>query len=274
MNEIGSYDLHSLEVSNSAFAAPGFQHVTIHTKNLRGRGDLSVYAASATAHDAPIILLLHGVRGSHWAWSLSGGAHESLNLLRRNEGLADFVLVMPSDGLVDIGSCYLDGPKGAFETWIMSDVLSAVHSVSPQVSEASNLYLCGLSMGGYGALRLGAKHAGKVRGISAHSAVTDISDFALFMDTDPLDFLSGPTRDADIIYWLEQNKDTLPPIRLDCGTQDRLISSNRLFHTTLDARGIAHAYEEFQGGHNWTYWRENFYRSLRFFDNLEKDLGE
>ena len=121
-------------------------------------------------------------------------------------------------------------------------------------------------MGGFGALRLGAKYPDRFRGISAHSAVTTLGRLAEATG-DRLDELPGFGQpDGTALHWLEVNAARLPPLRFDCGTDDHLLPGNRALHAALDARGIEHQYEEFAGGHDWPYWRLHLADTLRFLD--------
>jgi len=72
----------------------------------------------------------------------------------------------------------------------------------------------------------------------------------------------------DVIHYLLENKDHLPPLRFDCGKDDPLIEYNRLLHAQLTAEKIDHQYEEFAGGHEVEYWTAQVKKSLLFFDGL------
>ena len=56
----------------------------------------------------------------------------------------------------------------------------------------------------------------------------------------------------------------IPPMRLDCGTEDFLLGQNRSFHQHLDALHIPHEYQEFPGGHDWAYWDEHVRQAIAF----------
>jgi len=91
------------------------------------------------------------------------------------------MIAMPSDGLWGDGSGFLNAGGADAEMWIMEDVPAAAALIAPTMITEPNLFLAGLSMGGYGALRLGAKYAPRVSGISIHSSITHVSqmiDFA------------------------------------------------------------------------------------------------
>jgi S-formylglutathione hydrolase FrmB len=122
-------------------------------------------------------------------------------------------------------------------------------------------------MGGYGALRLGAKYADRFKGVSAHSSLTHPLQLARFVE-EPLDaYLGGHEEELNVLFWMKKNKEKLPPIRFDCGTSDDLIEENRTLHRNLIAHGIPHHYFEFEGGHSWEHWREHVRDTFLFFNN-------
>ncbi|MFN2519795.1 MAG: alpha/beta hydrolase-fold protein [Candidatus Limnocylindria bacterium] len=51
---------------------------------------------------------------------------------------------------------------------------------------------------------------------------------------------------------------------LDCGTMERLIEGNRRMCALLRERGYVMEYREFNGGHNWTSWRDDVWRGLEW----------
>lgn len=259
----------SIEVSNPDFTPAGFTWITAHADSLGGRGDVLIYSDSPDVEDVPVVLLLHGVQGSHWAWAFSGGAHLVYEDLRRRGEIDPFVLVMPSDGLAGIGSGYLNRSCGGFEDWIFQDVLTLVGYACAPIGDASSLYLAGLSMGGYGALRLGSKYTQMVAGISAHSAITHPAEFGLFMEVSPFDDMIDPIEEANILFWMDKNAASLPPMRLDCGSADKLIDGNRAFSAALKSRGIVHEFTVSDGAHHWGYWSSALPQSLKFFDRIE-----
>jgi S-formylglutathione hydrolase FrmB len=135
----------------------------------------------------------------------------------------------------------------------------------PGVNKTSKLYISGLSMGGFGALRLGIKYAGKFRAVSAHSTITDITQMPLFVEESLKNFEQDDTQENSVLGVVEKYKTKLPRIRFDCGTEDQLISHNRELHSALKDLAVNHIYEEFSGEHEWSYWQEHVKRSLLFF---------
>lgn len=257
------------EISDPLLTPAGVRFVTIYSQALSGRGDFTAYLPPGieTLLSVPFVVLLHGVYGSHWAWFFQGGAHRTARDLIAAGRIRPMVLVAPSDGLIGDGSGYLRHPGRDYEAWIVKDVFSQVRRIFPCVDSNSPVFLAGLSMGAYGALRLGAKYPRLFRGISAHSAVTTIEDLQSFL-FDPFPAEQIDPEEMDLVHWFKANRPLLPPVRLDCGTGDRLLESNRCLHRALEEESIAHEYVELAGEHNWEYWRAHIGSSLLFFEQI------
>lgn len=261
----------TLEIADARFLHDGLLPVTFKSRSLGARADMTLFVPPGIqgAADVPIVILLHGVYGSHWAWPLKGGVHRTAARLIENGEIPRMVLAMPSDGLFGDGSGYVRHPSGAdFERYIVDDVPACVSEVVPSVGTNSPKFITGLSMGGFGALRLGGKYAARFRGISGHSSITHFQQLSRFVEEPLSAYGPPPESEQSVLHWLETNRAQLPPLRFDCGTSDPLIDDNRALHRDLDVRGIPHIYEEFPGGHEWPYWEQHVEDSLRFFGSL------
>lgn len=262
----------TIEISDPRFEREGLREITFKSSSLRGRADVTLWLppnVDATTH-LPLVLLLHGVYGSHWAWTRSGGAHRTAAaLIARNE-IPPMALVMPSDGLVFDGSGYVAHPDRDFERYIVEEVPACVREVAKSVTDQSRVFIAGLSMGGFGALRLGAKHPDSFAGISGHSSISHFAQMSKFVE-EPLGAYGPPPEDEQsVVHWMVRHRDRLPPVRFDCGTEDLLIAENRQLHRDLTAASVPHAYEEFPGGHDWPYWEAHIADSLRFFGRIAR----
>ena len=256
----------TFELSSPEFSPPKTRFLTVQSPALGRRGDIVIYNAETATPDVPAITLLHGVYGSAWAWMYSGGVHTVYERLRE-EGLSEFVLLMPSDGLTGDGSGYFAREDGDYRRWITDDVRTAAALAVPGLTEASRHYICGLSMGGYGALRLAALEPAIYSGASAHSPITTATDFDRFTDINPADGIT----DTDLADLVSTRADTMPPFRFDCGRNDPLFSSTQRLHDTLASAGVAHGFEALEGDHNWPYWTRNVGKSFTLFDKVEQD---
>jgi len=255
----------TVEISDPAYAHEGLKYLTAKSPALGRRGELCLWVPEASRIEI-LLILLHGVYGSHWAWSLKGGVHRTAGRLVAAGEIPPMVIAMPSDGLQGDGSFYLTHPRGAdVESWIVDEVPALAQIAVPSLDDNARIAIGGLSMGGYGAIRLGAKYAGRFASMSAHSSITDIDQASLFTEEPRESFLAcAPRQELSPLYWLRRHKDRLPRLRFDCGVSDSLIEGNRFLHRALEAEGIEHEYEEFGGGHEWPYWREHVASTLRF----------
>src|ERR1700744_3916378 len=168
-------------LSDELAGYPGLRLLTFYSQALGRRGDVSLYLPlSAGDRELPLLLLLHGVYGSHWNWWALGGLPAiAAGMVAAGEA-APMAIAMPSDGLWGDGSGYLRHKSFDAEGWIIDDIPACIHALLPQV-RVERPALAGLSMGGFGALRIGAKHADRVAAISAHSAVTSLRDLQPFV---------------------------------------------------------------------------------------------
>ena len=121
-------------------------------------------------------------------------------------------------------------------------------------------------MGGFGALRLGAKYADRFRGISGLSSITDLRQIRRFVEEPFSAYEAAGEVKRSVLYWMRRNRELLPPVRFDCGRKDPMLPDNRELHRRLTKEGIAHTYEEFHGAHNWDYWRRHLRDTLIFFE--------
>lgn len=253
----------TFEISEARHEHAGLRWVTVKSASLRGRGDITLWVPPG-GRAAGMVVLLHGVYGSHWAWAMKGGAHRTAERLVAAGDIPPLVLAMPSDGLWGDGSGYRAHGGRDFERWIVEEVPAAVERAVPGLGAGTPRFVAGLSMGGYGALRLACRYSGAFVAASGHSSITRFEQMAAFVE-EPLAAYADPAGEPDVVDEVLAHQDRLPRLRFDCGTEDPLIEPNRTLHLQLEAAGIGHEYREFPGGHEWEYWEAHFEDSLRFF---------
>ncbi|MES2692283.1 MAG: alpha/beta hydrolase-fold protein [Verrucomicrobiota bacterium] len=256
----------TFEISDARFAHEHLHWVTVKSAALQGRADITLHLPPQIEGlvDVPVVILLHGVYGSHWAWALKGAAHRTAQQMIEAGELPPLVLAMPSDGLWGDGSGYLPHRGQDFERWIVDEVPAATARATPAVSGRSRVCIAGLSMGGFGALRLAGKFPERFAAAAAHSAITDFEQMKLFVEERLASYMALD-EDRSVLRTLLANRHRLPPLRFDCGTSDLLIAENRALHAALEEQGVPHTYEEHPGGHEWPYWETHLRDTLRFF---------
>jgi len=260
----------TIEISDPKFETDGLRYLTVKSAALKGRVDVSVYipGQAKNQENLPVIVLLHGVYGSHWAWTLKGGIHRTLAKMVAAQEVQPFILVMPSDGLWGDGSGYVPHYQQNFQKWIGEEVPAIIRQQIKEVGGLSNFYISGLSMGGYGAIRIGTLYSEIYRGISAHSSLTNVSELQDFVVENWSKGLKNQNFDA-LIDLIKRHRKTLPPLRFDCGKADGLFKANELLHQQLTEVKVSHQFEVFEGRHSWEYWSKYIQQTFHFFEKLE-----
>lgn len=255
----------TIELSNPDYSPPGVTMITVKSPALKRRADITCYVPPGTrAQRLPLVILLHGIYGSHWAWLNKGGAHRVLDLLIEHEGLPPMMLAMPSDGLWGDGSGYVRHAAADYASWIVDEVPAACATAEPNIASAPR-FIAGLSMGGFAALRLGALYAEQFAAMSGHSSATQLDQLFAHVEEPSAAWDVDDEHPLQVLACLKANAHRLPPFRFDCGVDDFLIEANRALHLELRRAGIAHEYAEFPGAHEWPYWHDHLADSLRFF---------
>ncbi len=207
-----------------------------------------------------VMYLLHGLSDDHTIWLRRTRIESYIENL-------PLIVVMP-DGFRGF---YTDNEAGpAYGKYIGQELPDCIERLFPAKRTRAGRCLTGLSMGGYGAIRLALAHPDRFASAVSHSG-------ALMFGTVPEARLEGdefnrirgksPAGGAhDLQYLLKAAKKAraLPRIRFDCGTDDFLLSANRAFSAFLTRQKVAHEYAEYPGGHNWDYWDLHVREALAF----------
>ena len=185
-----------------------------------------------------LVILLHGVYGSHWAWAGRGAADRAARDLIAAGRLPPFALAMPSDGLFGLGSGYVAQTGGDVPSWVLDEVPLLASLGDPRRRP-----------GGAGGHRRAVdgrvrRPAPRCRGRRARGARSPARRRSPHFDQLAL-FGARPPDVADetdrsVIAAVRANRAALPAMRLDCGTDDLLIEQNRALHRQLDELGVDH----------------------------------
>lgn len=139
------------EIQRHEFPAPALGRPLVANVYLPGG-----YAGSGQAY--PVLYLLHGYGGDEKDWSERGALSRIVDGLIRQGAMPPALIVMPAAGM----SWYVDsaqaGLGGDMETALIRDLLPAVAARFRLRQGRQARLIGGLSMGGFGALRLGLKY--------------------------------------------------------------------------------------------------------------------
>jgi putative tributyrin esterase len=239
-----------------------FATINYHSRSLNKASSFNIVFPDDPDVRRPwvVFYLLHGLSDDHTIWM------RRTSIERYVAGLP-LVVVMPDGGR----GWYTNGVEGyRHEDDLVTDVVGLVDRTFPVKAERSGRAIGGLSMGGYGAVKVGLKYNKMFASINSHSGalafIHDVnkgrelsSEFERIFGKEPK---GGPEDPFSIVEKLDHGR--LPAMRIDCGTSDFLLDQNRAFHKHLEAMKIAHEYEEFPGGHDWAYWDQHVREAIAF----------
>ena len=220
----------------------------------------------------PVLYLLHGLSDDHTMWMRQTAVEQYAKNYR-------ICIVMPAVNR----SFYMDMDRGAkYETFIARELPALIERYFPVSKKREDRFAAGLSMGGYGALKLGLAYPGRYAAVASFSGALGMD--RIFQRRGELS--EGYMKEMENIYGteekllkgtgnlfrmaekLEKKPDKCPRIYIACGTEDHLIGSNDRFVERF-GQTLPIEYHTEPGTHSWLLWNENIRRVLSWL-NLEK----
>lgn len=215
----------------------------------------------------PVLWLLHGASDDHTIWT----RYTSIERYAQKQGLC---VIMPSAHM----SRYQDMAHGGrFFSYIADELPQIMRSFFPLSEARTHNFICGLSMGGAGALRIGLQRPGQYAAIGCLSAAASnydtkqlddpryvMSQRLVFGDRDPAEEMRDVLGMAQEI--IDRGK-PIPRIYHACGRDDYLLENARMtrdFFQALNGNPFGYVYEEDEGSHEWGYWDAHIQRFLNF----------
>jgi S-formylglutathione hydrolase FrmB len=202
------------------------------------------------------LYLLHGYSDDHTAWT------RSTSIERYVENL-NMAVIMPDAHL----SFYTDMVHGGrYWTFIAEEVPALVRRIFPLSPARADNFVAGLSMGGYGAFKLGLAHPDRFAAAASLSGALDIR-YLLSEEGDKawlagmrnifgadLSRVAGSDHDLRTLARAVAQAAEKPRLYQCCGTEDFLYQNNISFRDFLTSLPLDLTYEEGPGEHNWAYW--------------------
>ena len=224
----------------------------------------------------PVLYFLHGLGDNEQMFLRSGGL-DLLEDLRSNHEIGEFLVVTPAGD----SSFYINShdSRVRYEDFFLQEFMPSIeHRYRVRAGRASH-GIAGISMGGYGALRLAFAHPGLFGSVSAHSAALmerlptiTVRDSPGMLPLRLLGDVFGSPPDA--AFWERNSPIALArtadlrdlKIYFDCGAQDDygFYAGAKVLDRALTARGIHHEFHLDPGDHDWTYFAAHLPASFRF----------
>ncbi|MBQ6938101.1 MAG: esterase family protein [Clostridia bacterium] len=197
------------------------------------------------------LYLLHGLSDDHTIWM----RRTSIERYAQKYGIC---VVMPFGGR----SFYTDMKHGGkYYTYIAKELprlMQEFFNISPKREDN---FIAGLSMGGYGAIKVALKECDSFCAAAGISSVADIKEATqLFPDALRLAFgdeLLVPESEDLFVLAQEQNENPMKPrIYMGVGTEDSLYEGNRKLKEKFESLDYDYTYKESEGTHSWEFWDE------------------
>ena len=199
----------------------------------------------------PVLYLLHGLSDDDTMWLRQTSIHRYAAEL----GLA---VVMPQVHR----SFYADlpGTEGRYWTFLSQELPRVVGAFFNVSRRREDMFVAGLSMGGYGALKWALSQPERFAAAASLSGAVDLQALAdLGERRDLIDGILGGRSVAEVgdVFRLADAVDpaAAPDLFVACGTEDvRLIDQNRRLVEHLERRGMRPRVDFGPGEHEWGYW--------------------
>ena len=224
----------------------------------------------ATPRGLPLVVFLHDYFGSSAVLWRSGAAAELAR--RMAAGEMPPVAVLAPGGGRGFWSDSHDGRR-RYESWVADELLPRVERETGAGGERGRRHVTGISMGGFGAVKLQLRRPELFAGASSLSGALAPFDWE-FVTSAPwplrrqLRRVFGPAADDnslaanDVVALLDRPWPeglARPPLLLRCGRQDRyrLHLAAEKYAAAARARGFPVELVLEDGRHDWSYWRRS-----------------
>jgi putative tributyrin esterase len=247
--------------------------ITFHSAALDRDMEYRVVLPATIAAGAklPVVYLLHGAGGNFRDWS---NYSDSARFTERG-----LILVMPEGD----DSYYVNArepPQDRYEDYIVNDLIADVESRLPAASGRENRAIAGVSMGGYGAVKLALSHPDLFIFAGGISSAIDVPSrpFSIKRIQQGRHYISifgswgTVTRRNGDPFVLAQSADPAitPYLFLTCGEQEGLLPPNRNFAALLGQRHFRYEFHVVPGGHDWNQWNKQL---PGLFHSMYEHLG-
>jgi len=221
----------------------------------------------------PVVYALHGLFENQQFWERRG-LSAILDSLWAAKKVPEFLVVAVDGG----NSFFVNGPAGRYEDLVTQDAVAYMESTYRVATGRDGRGLLGISMGGYGALRIAFTHPQTFASVSAHSAMlletiptASVGARGWHMEAfhkvfgDPIDLALWAASDP-LVLALKVDPKAAPALQFDCGTEDRygLYAGNEDLHRRLETRHVAHEFALLPGDHGYEFVKTVLEGSLRF----------
>jgi len=224
----------------------------------------------------PVLYLLHGLCGDHTMWLRQTRIEQFASQYR-------VCVVMPAVGR----SFYMDMAHGAaYDTFIAEELPRVIESYFPVSRKREHRFAAGMSMGGYGAMKLGLSRPSRYAAVASLSGAVEMENAYHGAERGPAGFRlcemdsiygseeqlkKGPGNLSLLAAKLAKKPEKAPRMYMACGTEDFLFEANESFIAKF-GEALSIEYHTEPGVHDWAFWDKYIEKVLAWLP-LEKVDG-
>ena len=247
-----------------------FLQMNFYSKELGKAAEVNVIIPDKCHNSAApykTLWLLHGLSDDHTAWM----RYSSIERYANEWGIA---VVMPNASR----SWYTNTAYGAnYFNFITKELPTVCRGLFKGMSAArEDNIVAGLSMGGYGALKLALtcpEQYGACISLSGSLDVTrkgrayNLEEWKSIFGYQIESALDLAGSEHDLFALATKNKEEgklFPSLYLWCGLEDTLIDINRVFDKHLTELSVNHIFKESEGNHSWKWWDLHIQDAIKY----------
>jgi S-formylglutathione hydrolase FrmB len=240
------------------------------------------YSANATQHSAqtyPVLYFLHGL-GDNERTLFNSGGWTLFDDLRQQHKMGEFLIVAPEGGQ----TFYVNSADGSvrYSDFFLQEFIPMIETKYRISKGRNNRAISGISMGGYGALRLAFAHPEMFSAVSAQSAAL-ITESPQELDTAarsgaPMGKILAVVFGSpiEVQHWKDNSPFVLAQrnsaalrkvaIYFNCGEDDNygFEKGAAALHKQLQKEGVTHDYHPYPGDHSLSYFMNHFSEVMEF----------
>ncbi|MDD3224972.1 MAG: alpha/beta hydrolase family protein [Clostridium sp.] len=220
---------------------------------------------------SPVLYLLHGLSDDESTWIRRTS-------IERYVSEKNLIVVMPNGER----GFYTDMEHGyKYFTFITEELPKLMQQFFHISDKREDTFIAGLSMGGYGALKIALSCPEKYSAAASMSGVVDIVKMYKAAEKNKYGSIMSPNECHDILGSLNEIKESKhdlfqlakelsvkncekPRIYQCCGTEDFLYNDNTEFRDFIKNLNYDYTYEEEHGIHEWAFWDKRIQDVLKW----------
>lgn len=220
-----------------------------------------------------VFTLLHGYTNDGDDWV-------NMSAALRYAADNNIALVIPDAG----NSFYHDTASNqAYHTWLTEEMPLLLDQIVKLPHEREKNFICGLSMGGYGALMLALNHPERYAGCASFSGAVAMHLMLGQKDNPLVRYVFEPVYGQALelpenrdLFRLVQKVSALPAeqqpkILCTTGRQDHepyyIYEQNQAFRQLAQSLPVEYTYMDWDGGHEWAFWDRSLVYAIDRFVN-------